>query len=81
MQIGKGINENFTWDEEFAYSTGMENVKELKVRIFPNKARFLQKCLVWFVAVIVAVMLKITIYNKLKLNSRCLIFLIFIIYY
>ena len=70
MQIGKSAKENFTWDDEFAHSTAKEKIKELKDRLFPNKARFLHKCLVWFVIVVVAVMLKIIIYNKLNLYSR-----------
>ena len=31
MQIGMGTKENFTWDNEFAHSTGTENIKKLKV--------------------------------------------------
>jgi hypothetical protein len=81
MQIGIRAKEDFTWDDEFTYSTGTENIKELKYRLFPNKARFLHNCLVWFVAVVVAVMLKFIIYNKLNLKSRLFVFRFFLMFY
>ena len=71
----KGENGTFTWnndswDNEVLCSTETENIEVLENRLFPNKARFLCTCLVWFFTAVVDVTLKIAIHNKLNLNLR-----------